>query len=195
MGFFIGSHSSILQKEKTEETVSGLLNSDLLRELDSLVGLIEDTCKMPESTHLDSAALLLQVKSLAAEDHVSVMNEVAVRVGEFRERLSLLSFGESVEFVCTLKRLEGCEERLLAIFDRKVPMESFWVLMREVKCNLDKEEEKTSAAAAVAAERRVGRGSLSARYERRRRPSNSEAVILSSGRLFSVSIPSAELYG
>ncbi|OWM66220.1 putative clathrin assembly protein At4g40080 [Punica granatum] len=190
LGFFIGSSSSILEKEKVEETVTGLLNSDLLRELDSLVGLIEDACKMPDSTHVESARLLRCVKSLAAEDHMSVMNEVAVRISEFRQRLSVLSFGESVELVCNLKRLEGCEEKLSAIFDRKVPTESFWELMREVKSNLTEQEEKMSAAL----DRRVGRGSESARYGGRRAVSLDEPVRFSSGRLPPLPIPSTELY-
>ncbi|KAK4791418.1 hypothetical protein SAY86_031831 [Trapa natans] len=185
LGFFICSNSSILEKKKSEEAVTGRLNSHLLRDIDSLVYLIEDTCKMPESTtHLHTTELLRRVKSLVAEDHVFIMNEVTVRVKEFRERLGLLNFGESIELVCALKRLEICEEKLSTMFELKVSMESLWGLVREPKCNLRKGEE--------VAERRVVRGSESARYDRRRTLRSTELVNFSSGRLLSLPISLAE---
>ncbi|KAK4760899.1 hypothetical protein SAY87_005792 [Trapa incisa] len=190
LGFFIGSSSNALEKEKAEEAISSLLNSDLIRQMDSLVRLIEDTSRMPESAQLDSAELLCRVKFLAAEDHVSIMNEVAVRGHELMERIRILTFGESVELVCIMRRLESCEETLAAIFDRKVPIESCWVLMREVKCKLGKVEEKTAKA-----ERWVVRGSVSARYGGRPGMSSSETVRLSSGRIFSLPISTAEMFG
>lgn len=156
------------------------------------MSLIEDTCKMPVSTQMDSTELLHRVKSLAAEDHVSVMNEVAVRIGEFRERRDLLSFGESVELAYSLKRLEACEEKLSAIFDRKVPMDSFWGLMRELgKYKLGKEEGEEKMAAATV-ESRVGRGGELAQHGGRRGSRSTELVKFPSGRLLSLPISSSE---
>lgn len=38
-----------MEKERTEENVLTFTNSDLFKELDSLVDLIEETCKIPDS--------------------------------------------------------------------------------------------------------------------------------------------------
>lgn len=88
---------------------------------------------MPDSVHGAAAELLGRIRGFVTADHVSVMNQVAVRVSEFRERLSVLSFGESVELVCALTRLESCRSRLSAVFVEKVAMDGFWQLMFEVK--------------------------------------------------------------
>ena len=81
------------------------------------MGFVEQVCKQPEalSSHVSSNVLVDEIRGLVGRDCVSAMTEISVRVGEFGERLSCLSFGESVELVCALKRLEDCRERLLFI--------------------------------------------------------------------------------
>ncbi|XP_057972493.1 putative clathrin assembly protein At4g40080 [Malania oleifera] len=134
LGFFLCSSSSAENIEIEEERVSGLTNGVLIKEIDSVVGLLEEFQKLPDSLHLNENKLVAEVKELVGRDFLSAINELAPRVGEERERLSCLSFGESVELVCALKRLEDCEERLSELFlKKKGSTEGFWVMAREMK--------------------------------------------------------------
>lgn len=142
LGFFLGSSSYTAEKDKEEERVSALMNADLIRETESLVSLLEQVCRQPETLHLKGNRLVEEIRDLVGEDHLSAMNEFSLRVDEFGERLSCLSFGDSVELVCALKRLEDCEERLRRwSTEKKHVAESFWVSIREIKGRVGKEKE------------------------------------------------------
>ncbi|XP_065876416.1 putative clathrin assembly protein At4g40080 [Euphorbia lathyris] len=136
LGFFLCSRSNTAEKgeEEEEDKVSALTNSDLMKEIDSLSKLMEDICKRPEILHMQGNELLKQIIFLVGEDYLSSTNEIATRVGEFRQRLSCLSFSDSVELVCVLKRLEDCKERLLALTTgKKELIEGVWKLISEMK--------------------------------------------------------------
>ncbi|KAF3439233.1 hypothetical protein FNV43_RR17508 [Rhamnella rubrinervis] len=142
LGFFLGSFSSTEDKDKEEERVSALMNSDLIKETESLVSLLEQTCRQPESLHLSGNKLVGEIRGLVGEDHLSAMNELSIRVNEFGERQSCLSFGDSVELVCALKRLEDCKERLLWSSPvKKDVAEGFWDSIIEIKERVGKERE------------------------------------------------------
>ncbi|EEF28409.1 clathrin assembly protein, putative [Ricinus communis] len=111
LGFFLCSTSGTAEKDKEEEKVSALTNSDLLKEIDSLSNLIEEISKRPDSLHLKDNGLVDQIISLVDEDYLSSINETAARVDEFDQRMSCLSFGDSVELGCVLKRLEACKDK------------------------------------------------------------------------------------
>ena len=135
LGFFLASSSNTTEKDNQEEKISSFMNKDLLKEIVALVGLMEEICKRPD--YLDGEGnnkLVDKVMGFVGEDYLSAINEVSVRVSEFKERLSDLSFGDSIELVCALKRLEDCKERLLVLSTgKKSLMESFWGLISEVK--------------------------------------------------------------
>ena len=132
LGFFLCSTSSSVDKE--EEEVSSLINSELLKEINSLVNLLEQISKRPDSLNANDSILVDEVVGLIDEDYLSSINEVSIRVSEFRERLSCLSFVDSVELVCALKRLEDCKERLLSFSERKqVLIETLWGSISEIK--------------------------------------------------------------
>ncbi|XP_050204309.1 putative clathrin assembly protein At4g40080 [Mercurialis annua] len=134
LGFILCSTSSTSEKDKEEEKVSALTNSDLLKELDSLSNLMEETSRRPGSLHLKDNELVDQIISLVGEDYLSSINEIAVRVDEFNQRLSCLSFADSVELVCVLKRLEDCKDKVLALSTRKKALvEGLWCLISEMK--------------------------------------------------------------
>lgn len=142
MGFFLGSSSSTEGIDKEEERVSALMNSDLIKETESLVSLLEQICRQPESLHLNGNKLVDEIGGLVDEDHLSAINEFSIRVNEFGERLSCLSFGDSVELVCALKRLEDCKERLLRSSTvKKDVVGSFWDSIREIKERVGKQKE------------------------------------------------------
>lgn len=124
-----------MEKDNQEEKISSFMNKDLLKEIVALVGLMEEICKRPDYLDVEgNNELVDKVMGFVGEDYLSAINEVSVRVSEFKERLSDLSFGDSVELVCSLKRLEDCKERLSVLSTgKKSLMESFWVLISEVK--------------------------------------------------------------
>ena len=129
LGYFLGASSSSTteNRETKEERASGLTNSDLLRETDSLLSLVDEVCKRPDSASTIENRLVEEILKVVGEDWISITSELWVRVNEFGERLSCLSFGESVELVYVLKRLEECREKMMGVEQR------FWVSVREVK--------------------------------------------------------------
>ncbi|XLR03501.1 hypothetical protein S83_069699, partial [Arachis hypogaea] len=145
LGFFFLSASppspSSPARENKEERVSCLTNGDLLRELDSLVALIEGITKKPHHNNkieedYSKNKLVDEVVGLVEEDAVMAVSEVSARVNEFKERMGLLSFGEGVELVCILKRLEECREQLVACCSclmQKGEKKRFWECVRELK--------------------------------------------------------------
>lgn len=134
LGFFLCSSSSTIDNYRDEERVTGLTNVDLLREIDALVAVFEEISKAPDPVYVQGNKVVYELMGLAAEDYLSAVNETLLGIGEFRERLSCLSFSESVEFVCILKRLENCKERLSPLFiKKKASTESLWCLVTELK--------------------------------------------------------------
>ncbi|THG03605.1 hypothetical protein TEA_006950 [Camellia sinensis var. sinensis] len=135
LGFFLCSCSSTLEKDKQDERLSSFMTVDLIRDVDSLVGLIEEICKAPDSLHVEGNRLLDEIMGLVGGDYLSAVNEVSLRLSEFMERLSCLSFGESVELMCCLNRLEDCKERLVvgSFTIKKPSTETLWGLIRELK--------------------------------------------------------------
>lgn len=127
LGFFLGETTS-------EKGVSYLTNSDLLRETDSLLALMEGIGKRPNTPMSEQNKVVVEIMDLVEDDGVMVMNEVLVRVKEFgeREKLGCLGFGEVVELVCVLKRLEICRERMMMMME-VVEEKKFWDLVRELK--------------------------------------------------------------
>ncbi|OMO73024.1 ENTH/VHS/GAT family protein [Corchorus olitorius] len=118
--------------------LSSWVRCELLKEINSLVNLLEQISKRPDSLHANGNILIEEVQGLVGEDYLSSIDEVSVRVREFRERLSCLSFVDSVELVCALKRLEDCKEKLLSFSQRKrVLIETVWGSISEIKDQVD----------------------------------------------------------
>ncbi|KAK3042937.1 hypothetical protein RJ639_001013 [Escallonia herrerae] len=133
LGFFLTSSSWTVEREKVEETISSIMNPDLIRDVDSLMRVIKEMCKAPDSLLLEGNKLLYEIMGLMGGDYLSAVNEVLLRLGEFKERLSCLSFGDSVELACCLNRLEDCKDRLLVLFTIKRPsIELLWGMTGEL---------------------------------------------------------------
>lgn len=97
------------------EVVSGLTNADLLKEIDVQVGVVEEMGRAPDYACFQENRLVGEVVRLAGEESVVTQKELLVRMKDMRDRLGCLSFGESVELVCVLKRLEECKGRVLLL--------------------------------------------------------------------------------
>ncbi|KAA8546751.1 hypothetical protein F0562_003180 [Nyssa sinensis] len=164
LGFFLCSSSGAIDKDKQDEGVSSFTNVDLIRDTDSMVGVMEEICKVPDSLHVDGNKLLQEIMSLVGGDFLAAVNEISLRLGEFNERRDCLSFGESVELMCALTRLEECKERLMGLFIiKKVSTETLWSSIGELKDRvwMVKDEGKLAYVG-----RRI-RASESARFEER----------------------------
>ncbi|KMT08606.1 hypothetical protein BVRB_6g138850 [Beta vulgaris subsp. vulgaris] len=135
LGYFLFSTSCSLEREKAKEIIASLLCKDLLREIDGLINVLEEICKSPDCVHLEGNKLLLEVMGFVGEDYFTTVDEIVIRVEEFKERLSCLSFVDSVELVCALKRLEDCKERLGTMFEVNGSglVEDLWGLVSEMK--------------------------------------------------------------
>ncbi|XP_058184934.1 putative clathrin assembly protein At4g40080 [Rhododendron vialii] len=134
LGFFLCSTSTTLEKDNQDDRLSSYLNLDLIRDVHSLVALIEETCDAPDSLLVEGNKILYEVTGLVGGDHLSAVNEILSRLGELSQRLSCLSFDESVELTRGLKRLEDCRERVEVLFSVKKPLvEGLWGLVGELK--------------------------------------------------------------
>ncbi|GKV23483.1 hypothetical protein SLEP1_g33199 [Rubroshorea leprosula] len=181
LGFFLSSSSAT--KDEVEENVSTLLNSDLVKDIDSLANLLYEMCKRPDSLNEQGKRLVDKVMELVGEDSLSAINEIAMRVNELKERLSYLSFADSVELVCALRMLEGCKERLAAILTqgKTVSTETFWGLIGEVKDMVEDSKVYTGEGRLLSTGSK-NNGSESARFDDRALRRN-DSVRFSSGRL------------
>ncbi|XVF17322.1 hypothetical protein REPUB_Repub10bG0110400 [Reevesia pubescens] len=185
LGFFLCSTSSSVDKDKEEEKVSSLINIELLQEINSLGNLLEQISRRPDSLHANGNILVDEVLGLVGEDYLSSINEVSVRVSEFRERLSCLSFVDSVELVCALKRLEDCKERLLALSQRKtVLIEPLWGSINDIKDQIGNSKVYGEEGRLLTMGRRI-KVSESARFGERVLINHSDSVKFSSGRFLS----------
>lgn len=152
---------------------------------------MEDICKIPDNLHVKGIELLLGITELIGRDYLSAVNEAVLRLTEFKERLGSLSFGQSVELTCALKRLEDCRERMdkVMIPVRKLSMETLWVLTEELKkkvVGFDGAEEERRRMM----DRETKLGTESARFDDNRLRNWDNSVKFSSTRFGSVKISS-----
>ncbi|KAK9097374.1 hypothetical protein Sjap_022871 [Stephania japonica] len=146
-----GSSSSSSSSEGTTITtrLSGVLNGDLLRELDAFVGVMEEIswAPDPDPSTLAENRLPNEAVWLAGEDYCSAQTEIMARLQELEERLgAILSVAaDTVELSCALKRIENCKERLVSMFANKKgsgssSSSSMWELAGEMKRRIDQRE-------------------------------------------------------
>lgn len=167
--------------EAEEEKVTALSNAYLLKEIGSLVGVVEEISKAPDYDVLKGNGLVLEVMRLVGEDNLMTQKEILVRLMEMRERLGCLSFSESVELVCVMSRLKNCK-RLLMFLTLDEKLRSGDLLLGLV----GEMEEKVKAGEGFGEETRlVGRGkrSESARLGGRELSRSVDLVRFSSGRM------------
>lgn len=128
LGFVICSSPS-----QFEDSISSYMNHDLIRDFESLVCLIEEICKAPDNLLVERDRLLHVITDMLMNDYLSTVNEILLRLSEFKERVSLLSFNDSVELVSSLDRLLSCKEKLSHLFSiRKTSVETLWELIEEL---------------------------------------------------------------
>lgn len=134
LGFVICSSScSVLEREKQQDAISSFMNSDLIRDFVLLVGVVEEICKVPDNLLVERDKILHGVTELLANDYLSTVNEILLRLSEFKERLGLLSFNDSVELASALDRVTACKEKSLQLFSiRKPSVDTLWEMIEEL---------------------------------------------------------------
>lgn len=133
LGYLICSSSSSTVKENQEQRIPFFLNADLIKDVDCLVGLVEEMCEVPNFLLLERNMLLNEIMGLLSNDYLSAVHEILVRIDELRERLSCLSSCDLTELVRALKKLQDCKEKLLALFSpRTTSVETLWGLIEEL---------------------------------------------------------------
>ncbi|KAD5960640.1 hypothetical protein E3N88_12112 [Mikania micrantha] len=123
----------LFTREKHQDSISSLLNFDLINDFASLVCVIQEICKVPDDLLVENDRLLHGVMELLANDYLSTVNEIYLRVIEFKERVNLLSFNESFELASSLDRLRSCKEKSLQLFsNRKASVDMLWEMIEEL---------------------------------------------------------------
>ncbi|KAK7311655.1 hypothetical protein RJT34_09928 [Clitoria ternatea] len=128
-------HSSKENRER-KCLVSGASNADLLYKLEALVGFVEEISHVPESLHLQRNELVYEVVRLVGEDYGCVQGEILLRLEEFgdgKRMGNMDDVGELNELVGYLRRLEGCEEKLVLLFVNRRRNNGLWGLIKRVK--------------------------------------------------------------
>ncbi|PON46869.1 AP180 N-terminal domain containing protein [Parasponia andersonii] len=138
LGYYLSNSSSTSSDHNNK--VLALLSSELLCEVDALVGYVECTREAPDPSrdHVEMRrnGLVYEVLGLVGKDYRLVQHEVSLRFKELGDRIKGLSSGELTRFLDGLKRLEGCKERLLSLFLKRRSDDKFWDTISEVKTKI-----------------------------------------------------------
>ncbi|KAI3704355.1 hypothetical protein L1987_74573 [Smallanthus sonchifolius] len=134
VGFVVCSlNSSLIEKEKQRDLISSYTNFDLIKDFASLVSVITEICKVPDNLLVEKNTLLHCILELLTDDYLSMVNEIFLRVIEFKERVDLLNFDESAEFGSALDRLTSCKEKSGLFSSRKPSVETLWEVVEELR--------------------------------------------------------------
>lgn len=96
----------IAERGKVEEKVklSTLENSELIRELDALVGILEEIRNAPDYVEYDeNNRLAKETLRLVDEDRSCMEVGILARMRELCERMDHIGFGDSVQLSCLLR--------------------------------------------------------------------------------------------
>lgn len=119
--------------------------SDLLREIESLVSMVEGICAAPESLHYQRIDLVHELMLLVSEDYRSTQRQIMLRLKEFGDSESMmdvLSSSHSSELISCLERLEACLPRLTEMFANRKRNDEFWELISQMRIKLEIMEER-----------------------------------------------------
>ncbi|KAJ3676938.1 hypothetical protein LUZ60_002662 [Juncus effusus] len=84
-----------------------LPDRDLIKEMESLVAVVDVIVSIPESRgSVEGNQLVMEIVKQAEEDWINMETEILLRIREMKERVRLMSFSDSVELSCVLNRLE-----------------------------------------------------------------------------------------
>ncbi|KAL8246704.1 hypothetical protein R6Q59_007920 [Mikania micrantha] len=129
--FVVTTPKTKAEREKQQGSILSFVSSDLTRDFGSLVGVIEEICKVPDNLPRDR--LVRCVMELLANDYLSTVSEILLLLSEFKERVNLLSYNDSAELASGLERLSSCKEKLFELFTmKKTSVETLWEMVAEL---------------------------------------------------------------
>lgn len=134
--------ASKFQENINSRLVSRPPDYDLLKEIDSLVCVVEGICAAPESLHYQKLDLVHEFMLLVSEDYRFTQCQIITRLSELGDRTARMSYDESAELICCLKRLEDCRMRLVEMFANRKRNDEFWDLIRQTRMELEELNEK-----------------------------------------------------
>ncbi|XP_019156803.1 PREDICTED: putative clathrin assembly protein At4g40080 [Ipomoea nil] len=120
---------------------SKLRRQHAVKETESLVCMVEDICRAPESLHWRKNDVVHEVMVLVSDDYRAAQFQIMLRLSELRERVGKLSYAELTELQSCLRRLEGCKERMIELFIRR-RNDAFWETVRRTRAEIDEVKEE-----------------------------------------------------
>ncbi|GAA0142731.1 vesicle coat protein [Lithospermum erythrorhizon] len=105
------------------------VDSILVKEINYLVLLVEEICKVPDSLRYMKNDVVHDVMMLVGKDYRSTQHQIMHRLGELDGRVNRLTLSDSSELVSCLRRLEGCRGRLTEMFRNRMKNVDFWELV------------------------------------------------------------------
>ncbi|CDP01120.1 unnamed protein product [Coffea canephora] len=136
------SSSSKFQENRNNKIAIRPPDCDLLKEIDSLVCMVEGICAAPESLHYQRLDLVHEFMLLVSEDYRFTQHQIITRLNELGDRTARMSYDDSAELICCLKRLEDCRMRLVEMFANRKRNDEFWDLVRQTRVGLEELNEK-----------------------------------------------------
>ncbi|GAB4861309.1 hypothetical protein Ancab_036470 [Ancistrocladus abbreviatus] len=159
LGFYFSSSLPSSNRYQRIDKILRLSSKNLLKELEALVGMLEQICRAPESLDYQRISLIYEVMKLVGEDYRMNMREIFSRVSEFGVRIERLSLDELNELLEILMKLEDCKEKLILMFLNKKKNDGVWESIRETKVNVEVIKGKRENMKLVRFEGRTGEGS------------------------------------
>nr|GMD94739.1 putative clathrin assembly protein At4g40080 [Ipomoea batatas] len=120
---------------------SKLRRQNAVSEIESLVCMVEDMSRAPESLYWRKNDVVHEVMVLVSEDYRAAQFQIMLRLSELGERVGKLSYAELTELQSCLRRLEGCKERMIELFMRR-RNDAFWEMVRRTAAEIDEVKEE-----------------------------------------------------
>lgn len=135
LGYYICDKKT-RNREQNVVVLSSFKSDDLLREVDVLVGFVEEICDLPSSLDLRRHDLVYEIVKLVSEDYGFVQREIFSRVVELGDRSTSLSVVELTQLSEAMKRYEGCKERLSLLFVNRNRNDALWDLVKDTRTKI-----------------------------------------------------------
>lgn len=151
---------SSIKNFKDFENLTGLLSSDLIKEIKALVDIVEEICRAPDGLITQQNNLVHEAMKLISEDYRSTQQKIYSRFTELDGQVDRLNSGELDELIMCLRKLEESKERLVVLFVNRKRNDAFWELVSGTKINFVRVRKEREMVLAISEstqlEKRVG---------------------------------------
>lgn len=164
LGSYLSSSSSSSSSSSTNssnnnvrdfENLTGLLSSDLIKEIKALVDIIEEICRAPNDSSTQQNNLVYEAMKLVSEDYRSTQQKIYSRLTELEDRVEGLNSGELDELIKCLKKVEESKERLVDLFVNRKRNDAFWELISQTKINFLRVKKEREGVLAISESTRL----------------------------------------